>query len=280
MVVAVGRHLGIAALACCDADRQLVCLALVAEGRGGILGGVVAVVAVVLIQFETAALSAREDAHNDVLPCAAEVLELAVVGQDAARLDIDGILVDGKGALERLTTLQQGTRLILKPLASREPHFHANAAIVLADGFHDGRNHHVVAEHILVAEVVGLLLQRVVVIHGTAERDARLVVLAGHRIDIRYKRVAAVDDTLQTALRSMVEGPRFLVQRRVFGGVCAQDGQVLSHLHGTGIELCGNGRAPFQAHVAADVVAPVAIEHVGGRAVEVGQIGQALPRDE
>ena len=273
-----GGHLRIAALACCNADNQLVPIALVAEGSGGKLCGIVTIVAVVFIHLETSVLSAREYTYDNFLPCATKIPKLAIEWQDAASLDIDGILIDGKGALQRLAAFQHRACLILQPVAFWQPNFHPHVT-VFTDGFHDRRNHHVIAEHILTAEVVGLLLQRIVIIHGTAERNACLIILASHRINIRYERVTSVDDALQSAFCGMVEGPRLLVQRRVFGGVGAQDGQVLSHLHGTGIELRGNRCSPFQAHVSANVVAPIAVKHVRGSTVEIRQESQTLPRN-
>ena len=103
--------------------------------------------------------------------------------------------------------------------------------------------------------------------------------LAAHRVDVWHKGIASVDNRLQALLHRFVECPRLFVERRVFGAVRAQYGQIFSHLHGAGVELRVNRGAVLVAHVSAYVVAPIAVEHVRSGAVEVRQIVEALPSD-
>ena len=92
-VFATCGHVLVAALASTDGDGELFSVALVGEGCGGIFADVVLVLAVVLVEGELILVAAREDAHNDGLLRAAQVLYLAIVGKDAACLDIDRIFV-------------------------------------------------------------------------------------------------------------------------------------------------------------------------------------------
>ena len=277
-VAALG-HVLVAALALSDANGELLSAALVGEGRRGVFLDVVLVLAVVFVEREVALLGSREDAHDDGLLRAAQVLDLTIIGNDAARLDVDGVFVHRELALHGLSAPEHRAGLILQPLSFGQPCLDRSQSALLVDGAGDGCDEHAVAEHVLFLHFVGLLSLGVVVVHRAAKRDACLVVLACHGVYIGYERVASVDDVCEAALCHLVEGPRLFVECRVLGAVAADDGQVLSHLHGTGVEFGLHGCAVLLALVSAYVVAPVAVEDVGGGAVEVGQEAQAFPRD-
>ena len=278
-VVAASRHVLVAALALTDADGELLSAALVGERCGGVLADIVLVLAIVLIQCEVSLVAAREDPDNDGLFCAAQVLDLAVIGDDAACLDVDRIFVHREQAFHGLSALQHRAGLVFQPLSFGQPGLHRCQSALSVDRIGDGCDEHAVAEHVLFLHLVGFLCLRVVVVHGSAKGDACLVVLSCHSIYIRYEGIASVDDVREAALCHLVEGPRLFVECRVLGAVAADDGQVLSHLHGTGVEFGLHGCAVLLALVSAYVVAPVAIEDIGGGAVEVWQEAQTFPRD-
>ena len=253
------RHVFVASLALADADAQVLSATLIGQVCGGILIDIVLVVAVVFIEREVALVGSGEDAHDDRLLRTAQVADLTIVRQNAASLDVDRILIHRELPRHGLTALKHCARLVLQPLPLGNPSRHRGQAAVLVAGIGDWDYKHSVAKHILLFHFIGFFRLGIVVVHGTTERETCLVILASHGVDVRNESIASVDNFCDALLGHVVEGPRLFVQTRVLCAVAAQDGQVLPHLHGTGVELGLDTAAELLVLVSADVVTPIAI---------------------
>ena len=130
----------------------------------------------------------------------------------------------------------------------------------------DGVDKHVVAEHILVAVGVSLLVLGVVVVHRAAERQGVVVGAARHAIYIRCELVALAYYVVQDVALVVGEHPRLLVQSGVLRRVGAQDRAERAELHPAYVHLGVDG---VGAHVSAHIMTPVAVEHVRRRRIEV-----------
>ena len=176
------------------------------------------------------------------------------------------VFVDGIGALYGLSTLKQRTCGKFKPLALGQPGgLHGVASL---HGRGDGRHYHLVAKHILVAEVVCLLSCRVIVVHRAAERNGIIVGASSHGIDIGCHGVALAHGVAKRKGDVVVEHPRLFLELGILGGVCAHNRAHGAELHPAGIHLGVD--AVDAVHVSAEVVAPVAIEYIRGCVVEIG----------
>ena len=141
----------------------------------------------------------------------------------------------------------------------------------------DGADQDLVAKHIAVALLVGFLVLGPLIVERTAERETLVVGTACHGVDVGSHAIALEDGVADDAEVLVVKGPRFLVERGALGRVGTQDGTQRTKLEPAYIEF---GVYAVGVHVAADVVAPVAIEHVGGGGVEVGLEVERFPADD
>ena len=130
----------------------------------------------------------------------------------------------------------------------------------------DGVDKHVVAEHVLVAVGVSLLVLGVVVVHRAAERQGVVVGAARHAIYIRCELVALAYYVVQDVALVVGEHPRLLVQSGVLRRVGAQDRAERAELHPAYVHLGVDG---VGAHVSAHIMTPVAVEHVRRCRIEV-----------
>ena len=227
--------------------------------------GVVLIVAVVLVEREAAVALARIDGYGYRFARAAEVLHLAVFGQNRACLYVDGIFVELELALDGLSATQECARRELVPVAARrQPHLLRGDAVVHRAC--DGVDKHVVAEHILVAVGVSLLALGVVVVHRAAERQCVVVGASRHTIYIRCELVALAYYVVQDVALAVGEHPRLFIESGVLRRVGAQDRAERAELHPAYVHL---GVDRVGTHVSAHVVAPVAVEHVGCRRIEI-----------
>ena len=80
-----------------------------------------------------------------------------------------------------------------------------------------------------------------------------------HGVNVRRERVALLDDVADDVALLVSKYPRLLVQSGVLCGMRAQHRAEGSELHPAYIHLRIDG---VGSHVSADVVAPVAVEHV------------------
>ena len=162
-------------------------------GRGK-LGGIVAVVALILVHAALAFGSTWIDGEDDLLVVAGKVLHLSVGGEDRSCLDIDGRFVDEEMALHRLTAFEECARRDFVPIITRrQPN--REGADVLLHRLCDGGDEQLVAQHILVAEFLGVCLfgLRIIVIKRAADGDACLPGLACGGVEIRSEFVALQD---------------------------------------------------------------------------------------
>ena len=84
---------------------------------------------------------------------------------------------------------------------------------------------------------------------------------ACHSIDIRYHLAALLDGVADDFGVFGRQQPRLLVDGGVLGGMAAQDGTQGAKLHPAGVQFGFDGTTP----VAADIVAPEAIQHIACR---------------
>ena len=164
---------------------------------------------------------------------------------------------------------------IVPVIALGEPHLALGEAGEGVQGVADRGGEDVVSEHELLPPGVGVLLFGIVIVERAAHADTRIVCLAGSVIDIGGESVAQFHRRLQVVVMGG-ELPDAALEQFARAAVGLENGGEDSVLHPAGVDF-GIGALPFDSVVAADVVSPVSVAHVGGGEGEVHQVAQHLP---
>ena len=135
----------------------------------------------------------------------------------------------------------------------------------------------VVTEEVFLFPRISFGLLRVLVIERAAERDARLIGLAGHIVDIGREGVAKFQRLLHV-LVMIGEHPDAAFDDVRRGAVGLEDGREYAVLQ-PACEEFRIGGFVLALHVAAQVVAPVTVQHIRSRGGEFRQIAEHLPFD-
>ena len=270
----LGGHAAVVSGPLADRDGQQVAVAHGFQVRAREFRGVALVVSVVLVEREFAA-AARKEGQQDLFVVRIEILHrVAVHGQDGARTYVNRIFVQRESPLDDTSSVEHRSGLPLIPFPLGEPDLHGRIALLAQRG--DRRYEDVVAEEVLVAEGIGFRGLGPLVVHRPAERNPLVVGLAGHGVDVGCERVTPADGVAQDVGMLRGEVPDLLFQSGALGRVGAHDGAQGAELHPADVKF---GVDAVGHVVSSDVVAPISVEDVRGRGVEVGLEVERSPRD-
>ena len=196
---------------------------------------------------------------------------------DRAGLDEIRVLVDGVLEVRRRAALvQHAGRGVVPVVPGGEPHAARGQAGDLVHGRADGGGEDVVAEEEFLLPAVGILLFRIFIIERAAHGNACVIGLPRRAVDVRGE-VVAEPDGPPHRVEMVREDPEALLHRGVLGRVGLEDRGEDAALEPARVEFGVGFLHPRGLHMAADVVAPVAVADVGGGGGEPGEAGEDLP---
>ena len=154
----------------------------------------------------------------------------------------------------------------LDPLAFGQPDFFSGKAARRVHRLGDRRGHHLSAEDVFTFVGVGGVGLRPVVIERMEKSDAGVVSATRLGVEVGLERIAKLPGGAQDRRVRFGIGPDAALGVGVLGGVRAQNWTEGAELDPAGVEF----RVHDARHMAADVVAPIGVTHIGRSGCEPG----------
>ena len=173
------------------------------------------------------------------------------------------ILINGVTQLRfSAASIGAAGRNIVPIAALREPHMMLHGTGDAVYRCADSSCKDVVSEHKLIFFVIRPVILRPLVVQRSAERNACVISFSCHSIDI-WSKVVAQAYRAAHSFEMVREDPEALLHRHILGRVGLEDRSEYSGLQPAGIELRVCFANALRLHMASDIVAPVAVAHIG-----------------
>ena len=219
-------------------------------------------VALILIE-SCLPVGARHHLHHESVGTRLQILHRWIAHNHGASSVEVRCLAKGIGILHHTATFHNLIAAHVEPAAFWQPR-RAWRLTVSTRCLQHRSHKYVVAEHVLVLIGIGLVGFRPVVVERSANGNTRIVSLPASGVDVWHQPIAQLHRFKQEWEVGIL--PDATLDVGLIGGVSTEDGCEDAELHPAQIQFRIIGTV---LHVAAQVVAPVAEAHVGGRCREV-----------
>ena len=203
----------------------------------------------------------------------ARIAHCRLHGNNASPLHVQGDLANRKFALHGDGAVKVCAAIPFEPFTGRQPHRKLRELRILCHWLRHRISKDAIAKHIFIFRFVGLRRVRPVIVERMQQRQTGVVCFPGLRVDVGLQGIATCERlTHQIRVRFGV-GPDTPLCVGILRRVSSQDRTETSPLDPAQIEFRFDGAG----HVAADVVAPIRVAHVGSRGREIRLECERIP---